>query len=62
MQICKCLGLPLTGGLWQAWADPADASWFQEHSCNDGDHLRQVEAAGIPVVVGEWSLATVSML
>lgn len=33
--------------------------WFQSHACSDGDHLKQMESLGIPVVVGEWSLATV---
>jgi hypothetical protein len=33
-------------------------SYFVEHACMDGYNLRTLENAGIPIVVGEWSLAT----
>ena len=32
-------------------------SWFQSHACSDGNALRIMESLGIPVIVGEWSLA-----
>lgn len=32
--------------------------WFQQHACSDGGNLRKMERLGVPIIVGEWSLAT----
>lgn len=42
----------------QAWG--GDGDFFIHDACNAGANLRLFEANNIPVVVGEWSLATVS--
>ena len=44
--------------LYQAWSPPADAASYQDFACLDGLRVHDMEAAGVPVVVGEWSLAT----
>ncbi len=33
---------------------------FSIEACNAGGDLKELEAKGVPVIVGEWSLATVS--
>ena len=44
--------------LYQAWVTPTDSFSYQSLACEDGFRIRDMEAAGVPVVVGEWSLAT----
>lgn len=44
--------------LYQAWAFDGEPDWFIEHACLDGDNIRLLESLNIPVIVGEWSLAT----
>lgn len=44
--------------IYQAWAWENDSPWFIEHACSDGDNVKKMESIGLPVVVGEWSLAT----
>ena len=45
--------------LYQAWADPTeDMNIFVESVCGNGERLQVMESLGVPIVVGEWSLAT----
>ena len=44
--------------IYQAWAWENPVEWFQEHACMDRGRLLAMEDIGVPVVVGEWSLAT----
>ncbi len=45
--------------LYQAWADPTeDMNTFVESVCGNGERLQVMESLGVPIVVGEWSLAT----
>eukprot|EP01039_Chlorochromonas_danica_P008234 gene8234-9081_t len=43
---------------YQAWANEAPMQHFVNAACLDGDYLAALEARGIPIIVGEWSLAT----
>lgn len=42
-----------------AQAAGGDGEFFVDDACAAGENLRLFEANNIPVVVGEWSLATV---
>mmetsp|Transcript_2326 Transcript_2326/g.3574 ORF Transcript_2326/g.3574 Transcript_2326/m.3574 type:complete len:558 (+) Transcript_2326:84-1757(+) len=53
-----CPNFGIDTHIYQAWAWKADPSWFIEHACTDNGAVRELEQKGIPVVVGEWSLAT----
>jgi glucan 1,3-beta-glucosidase len=44
--------------MYQAWSDPKPIDQFVADTCKDGETVRTFESHGIPVVVGEWSLAT----
>ena len=54
-----CPNVAIDVHIYQAWAWKNDAAFFQQCAC-DGDFRvgKQLEAAGVAVVVGEWSLAT----
>jgi len=52
-----CPNYALDSHIYQAWADPNPVGWYQAHSCMDGNSLKIMEGLGIPVIVGEWSLA-----
>jgi hypothetical protein len=54
----NCPNYAIDVHLYQAWSAAADAASYQEFACMDGLRVREMEAAGVPVVVGEWSLAT----
>lgn len=41
-----------------AWANDAPMQHFVNAACMDGDYFAALEARGIPIIVGEWSLAT----
>jgi hypothetical protein len=58
----NCPNYAYDSHIYQAWAWENDGQWFQEHACSDGNHLKLMESLGIPVVVGEWSLATVCQI
>lgn len=49
--------LTLVYSLLQAWG--GDGDFFVRDACNSGANLRLFESRNVPVVVGEWSLATV---
>jgi glucan 1,3-beta-glucosidase len=53
-----CPNYAIDTHIYQAWAWKGLPSYFIEHACMDGYNLRTLENAGIPIVVGEWSLAT----
>lgn len=44
----------------QAWG--GDGDFFVKDACKSGDNLRLFESQHVPVVVGEWSLATVTTM
>ena len=50
----------LTHALMQAWNWNwvKDADYFVSDACTSGYSVKVMEQAGIPVIVGEWSLAT----
>lgn len=52
-----CPNYAVDSHIYQAWADDAEIVWFQNTACNDGNKLRIMESLGIPIIVGEWSLA-----
>eukprot|EP01041_Mallomonas_annulata_P011054 gene11054-23110_t len=52
-----CPNYAFDSHIYQAWADAAPMNWFNSHACADGNPLRTMEGLGIPVIVGEWSLA-----
>lgn len=44
--------------LYHAWAWDNPPEYFIKNACYDHNHLRDMEELGVPIVVGEWSLAT----
>ena len=54
----NCPNWALDVHLYQAWSPPMDGFSYQSYACEDGNRIREMEAAGVPVVVGEWSLST----
>ena len=54
----NCPNYAIDVHLYQAWYPPLDGFSYQSYACEDGLRVREMEAAGVPVVVGEWSLAT----
>lgn len=44
--------------LYHAWDFDHPIDYFVGQACRDHEHLREMELLGVPVVVGEWSLAT----
>jgi glucan 1,3-beta-glucosidase len=53
-----CPNYALDTHLYQAWAWPNTVEYFQASACYDNTAAKEMETAGIPVIVGEWSLAT----
>lgn len=54
----NCKNYAIDTHIYQAWSWPMDSDWYEEHACSDGDNLRLMESIGVPIIVGEWSLAT----
>ena len=54
----NCNNYAIDTHIYQAWSWAMSAEWFMEHACSDGENARLLEAMGVPVIVGEWSLAT----
>ena len=54
----NCPNYAIDSHLYQAWAWEMPPEWFEEHACYDGEMVRIMESIGVPVIVGEWSLAT----
>ena len=44
--------------IYQAWAWENTPEWFTQHACLDRQRIMLMESIGVPVIVGEWSLAT----
>jgi glucan 1,3-beta-glucosidase len=56
--LMDCPNFAFDTHIYQAWSDPLGPQWFLEDACKAGNHLRDMEDMGIPIIVGEWSLAT----
>lgn len=54
----NCDNYAIDTHIYQAWAWSNPVQWFQQHACMDGDNLLLMESLGVPIIVGEWSLAT----
>ena len=44
--------------IYLAWSEVQPHWVYQNAACNNAVAIRNMESAGLPVVVGEWSLAT----
>jgi len=53
-----CDNWALDTHIYQAWAWENTPEWFALHACMDKERLVEMEALGVPIIVGEWSLAT----
>mmetsp|Transcript_28501 Transcript_28501/g.37280 ORF Transcript_28501/g.37280 Transcript_28501/m.37280 type:complete len:600 (+) Transcript_28501:77-1876(+) len=54
----NCPNVALDTHIYQGWMDPIPTAGYLEAACNEYDIIKQMETeAGIPVIVGEWSLA-----
>lgn len=53
-----CDGFGLDTHIYQAWSDVMPPWKYQSAACNQQLDIERIESMGIPVVVGEWSLAT----
>lgn len=56
--LTNCNNFAMDTHIYQAWAWEMPPDWFEDHACYDGEMIRLMEAIGVPVIVGEWSLAT----
>ena len=56
--LLNCPNFALDTHIYLAWADPKPQWIYQSTACNNGLSVRRMERMGLPVVVGEWSLAT----
>jgi glucan 1,3-beta-glucosidase len=54
----NCPNIGLDTHIYQAWLDPMPQASYLANACDVKKVLTLMEAAGMPVVVGEWSLAT----
>lgn len=53
----RCPNYAFDSHIYTAWGDPMSMHKLRSHACQDGNPLQIMEAIGIPVIVGEWSLA-----
>lgn len=53
-----CPNFAIDTHVYQAWDPPLSTYDFQASACQYAETIAQLESVGIPVVVGEWSLAT----
>jgi glucan 1,3-beta-glucosidase len=56
--LTNCDNYAMDTHLYLAWSWANDAPYYAKAACGSGDHIKEIEALGIPVIVGEWSLAT----
>ncbi|CAN0360664.1 unnamed protein product [Ascophyllum nodosum] len=56
MKNCPTIGLDTH--IYQAWNPPGPEASYLASACNMKQAIQTMESAGMPVVVGEWSLAT----
>jgi glucan 1,3-beta-glucosidase len=54
----NCPNFAIDTHIYQAWSTPQPEQTYQSAVCNNALNIRQMERAGVPVIVGEWSLAT----
>ncbi len=54
----NCPNIGLDTHIYQAWLDPAPQATYLVLACNTKKAIESMENMGMPVVVGEWSLAT----
>ena len=53
-----CPRIAIDTHIYQAWNDPGPPGRFVENACGMAAAVGAVEALGVPVITGEWSLAT----
>ena len=53
-----CGGVALDTHVYQAWFDIRPQNGFLDNACSWRQRLQKVQATGLPVLIGEWSLAT----
>lgn len=53
-----CNNYMVDSHLYLAWSDERSSKFYQEVACNSAKKIKEMEEYGVPVVVGEWSLAT----
>eukprot|EP00903_Cladosiphon_okamuranus_P005957 g5882.t2 len=56
MKNCPTIGLDTH--IYQAWKPPGPQAYYLAHACDIKKNIDAMEEMGMPVVVGEWSLAT----
>jgi hypothetical protein len=49
-----CDNWALDTHIYQAWAWENTPEWFALHACMDKERLVEMEALGVPIIVGEW--------
>lgn len=54
----NCNNWAMDTHLYQAWSEPTTSDIYVSRTCGAGSNLRLMESLGVPVIVGEWSLAT----
>jgi glucan 1,3-beta-glucosidase len=54
-----CPNYAIDSHIYQAWAPQDSIATFVDQTCNDALRLRELRDAGLPFIIGEWSLATV---
>ena len=53
----NCANWAMDTHLYQAWSDAVALADHISMACASGSHLELMESLGIPIIVGEWSLA-----
>mmetsp|Transcript_52623 Transcript_52623/g.87384 ORF Transcript_52623/g.87384 Transcript_52623/m.87384 type:complete len:653 (+) Transcript_52623:97-2055(+) len=53
-----CPGVALDTHVYQAWFDIGSQQSFLDNACSWRQRIRSVQESSLPVIVGEWSLAT----
>lgn len=56
--LVNCDNYALDTHTYQAWDPPSPLSWSVQQTCQKGSYYKQLEENNIPIIVGEWSLAT----
>ena len=54
----NCENWAMDTHLYQAWSDPTTVDGYISMTCGTGYNIALMESIGVPVIVGEWSLAT----
>ena len=56
--LLNCPNFAMDTHIYLAWSEVHPHWVYQNAACNNAVAIRNMESAGLPVVVGEWSLAT----